>query len=271
MAWALGVDEVEEIAERVRDLLHLAQNPPAGLVDKVSAAGQLLGLARSQPKIVASGPCQEVVATGEQVDLGALPVLRCWPGDAGRFITLPLVISLDPESGRRNVGTYRMQVYDRNTAGMHWQSHKVGARHFRSGERRNDERLEVAVALGGDPATIWTGSLPLPPDMDEFAVSGFIRGSSVELVRCKTVALEVPAEAEIVLEGYVVPGEYRTEGPFGDHTGYYSLPEKYPVFHVTAVTHRKDPIYPATVVGRPPMEDFYMERRPSVFSCPPCG
>lgn len=258
MAWALGVDDVEEIAGRVRDLLQMAQNPPAGLMDKVAAAGRLLGLARSQPKIVASGPCQEVVVTGQQVDLGVLPVLKCWPKDAGRFITLPLVISQDPESGRRNVGTYRMQVYDHNTAGMHWQSHKVGARHFRSGERRNDERLEVAVALGGDPATIWTGSLPLPPDVDEFAVSGFIRSLPVELVRCKTVSLEVPADAEIVLEGYVIPGEYRTEGPFGDHTGYYSLPEKYPVFHVTAVTHRKDPIYPATVVGRPPMEDFYM-------------
>ncbi len=258
VAWALGVEDAEEIAGRVRDLLSMAQNPPGGLMDKVAAAGQLLGLARSQPRVVGSGPCQEVVATGADVDLGALPALRCWPGDAGRFITLPLVISRDPETGRRNVGTYRMQIYDRATAGMHWQSHKVGARHFRSGERRGDGRLEVAVALGGDPTTIWTGALALPPDVDEFAVSGIIRGTPVELVRCRTVDLEVPAESEIVLEGYVVPGEYRTEGPFGDHTGYYSLPEEYPVFHVTAITSRSDPIYPATVVGRPPMEDFYM-------------
>lgn len=258
VAWGLGVEDVEEVADRVRMLLSMPQNPPGSLVDKLRTAGDLLGLVRTQPKVVGSGPCQELVVTGEDVDLTALPVLKCWPDDAGRFITLPLVISRDPDTGRRNVGTYRMQVYDSRTAGMHWQSHKVGARHFRKGEHRRDDRLEVAVALGGDPTTMWTGGLPLPPDMDEFAVSGVIRESPVELVRCKTVDLEVPAQAEIVLEGYVVPGEYRTEGPFGDHTGYYSLPERYPVFHSTAVTRRKDAIYPATVVGRPPMEDYYM-------------
>ena len=258
VAWALGVDDVEEIADRIRKLLTLPQSPPKGLVDKLRTAGDLLGLARSQPKVIGSGPCQEVVVTGDDIDLASMPVLKCWPDDGGRFITLPLVITRDPETGRRNVGTYRMQVYDRNTAGMHWQSHKVGARHFRKGEQRADERLEVAVALGSDPATMWTGGLPLPPDMDEFAIAGVIRGKPIELLRCKTVDLEVPAHAEIVLEGYVVPGEYRTEGPFGDHTGYYSLPEQYPVFHVTAITHRRDAIYPATVVGRPPMEDFYM-------------
>ncbi len=258
VAWALGVDDVEEIADRVRKLLAVVQKPPGGLVDKIRTTGELLGLAKSRPKAVGSGPCQEVVAMGDDVDLASMPVLRCWPDDGGRFITLPLVISRDPETGRRNVGTYRMQVYDRNTVGMHWQSHKVGARHFRKGEQRADRRLEVAVALGADPTTMWTGSLPLPPDLDEFAVSGMLRGSPVELVSCKTVDLEVPAQAEIVLEGYVVPGEYRTEGPFGDHTGYYSLPEDYPVFHVTAITRRRDAIYPATVVGRPPMEDFYM-------------
>ena len=258
VAWALGVEDVEEIADRVRSLLSMAKDPPEGLMAKASAAGQLLGIARSRPRTIGSGPCQQVIETGDDVDLEALPALKCWPDDAGRFITLPLVISKDPESGRRNVGTYRMQIFDRATAGMHWQSHKVGARHFRSGERRRDERLEVAVALGGDPTTVWTGALALPPDMDEFAVSGVIRGAPVDLVPCRTVDLEVPAEAEIVLEGYVIPGEYRTEGPFGDHTGYYSLPEEYPVFHVTAVTRRSDPIYPATVVGRPTMEDFYM-------------
>ena len=260
VAWALGVDDIEDLAGRVRELLGMPQSPPVGIRDRIATGAKLLGLARTQPRIVGSGPCQEVVLTGSEVDLGSLPALRCWPKDGGRFITLPLVISRDPGSGRRNVGTYRMQIYDRATAGMHWQSHKVGARHFRAGEERSDKRLEVAVALGCDPATMWTGSLPLPPDMDEFAVSGFIRGASVDLVRCRTVDLEVPAEAEIVIEGYVVPGEYRTEGPFGDHTGYYSLPELYPVLHVTAITHRTDPIYPATVVGRPPMEDFYMGR-----------
>ncbi|MGH2544849.1 MAG: UbiD family decarboxylase, partial [Ardenticatenaceae bacterium] len=155
-------------------------------------------------------------------------------------------------------GTYRMQIYDGRTAGLHWQTHKVGAHHYRVGESRKQERLEVAVALGGDPATMWTGSMPLPPDMDEIAIAGLIREESVEVVRCKTVELEVPAHAEIVLEGYVAPGELRSEGPFGDHTGYYSLAEDYPVFHVTAITHRRRPIYPTTVVGRPPTEDFYM-------------
>ena len=257
-AWALGVNGVDELAQRVRKLLSLAQAPPTGLVDKVRAAGELLGVARTQPKVVGNGPCQQVVLTGDDVDLGIIPVLKCWPGDAGPFITFPLVISRDPNSGRRNVGTYRMQVYDRRTTGMHWQTHKGGARHYRAGEDSKLERIDIAVALGGDPATMWTGSLPLPPEMDELAVSGLIRGRPVELVRCKTVDLEVPAEAEIVLEGYVVPGELRMEGPFGDHTGYYSEAEEYPVFHVTAITHRRDPIYPSIVVGRPTSEDYFM-------------
>jgi 4-hydroxy-3-polyprenylbenzoate decarboxylase len=178
--------------------------------------------------------------------------------DAGPFITLPLVVSSDPETGRRNVGTYRMQVYDSRTTGMHWQTHKVGASHYRAGEERGLDRMEVAVALGGDPATMWTGALPLPPDMDEIAAAGFIRNESVEMVKCKTIDLEVPAQAEYILEGYVVPGELRPEGPFGDHTGYYSPAEDYPVFHLTAITHRRDPIYPTTMVGRPPTEDFFM-------------
>ena len=257
-AWALGVDDVDQLAQRVRKLLSMAQGPPQGLMNKVRAAGELLGIARAQPKVVSGGPCQEVVSTGEDVDLNKLPVLKCWPEDAGRFITLPLVISRDPATGRRNVGTYRMQVYDGRTTGMHWQTHKVGAHHYRASEERKEERLEVAVALGGDPATIWTGPLPLPPEMDEIAVSGLIREQPVEIVRCKTVDLEVPAHAEIVLEGYVTPGELRAEGPFGDHTGYYSLADDYPIFHVTAVTHRLDPIYPTIIVGRPITEDYYM-------------
>ena len=258
MAWALGVDDVNELTERIRKLLGLVQGPQPGLMNKVRAAGDLLGIAKAQPKTVSSGPCQEVVVTGDDVDLNALPILKCWPDDAGRFVTLPLVISQDPATGRRNVGTYRMQVYDGKTTGMHWQTHKVGAHHYRVGEEQGAARLDVAVALGGDPTTIWTGSLPLPPDMDEIAVSGLIRDEAVEMVRCKTVDLEVPAHAEIVLEGYVVPGELRAEGPFGDHTGYYSPAEEYPVFHVTAITHRRDPIYPTTVVGRPPSEDYFM-------------
>jgi 4-hydroxy-3-polyprenylbenzoate decarboxylase len=258
MALALGVEDLNELTERVRKILGMLQGPPSGIVDKLRALGDVVGMARTQPRTVSRAPCQEIVITGDDVDLDILPALKCWPLDAGRFITLPLVISRDPETGRRNVGTYRMQVYDRRTTGMHWQSHKVGARHYRLGEELRRERLDVAVALGGDPVTIWSGSLPLPPDMDEIAISGLIRQKSVEMVRCKTVDLEVPAHAEIVLEGYVVPGETRSEGPFGDHTGYYSPADEYPVFHVTAVTHRRDPVYPAAVVGRPPSEDFFM-------------
>jgi 4-hydroxy-3-polyprenylbenzoate decarboxylase len=259
MAWALGVDDVEEVANRVRDILGIAKGPPAGLIDKVRAAGKLLGMARSQPRIVRNAPCQDVVLTGDDVNLDVMPVIKCWPMDGGRYITLPLVVSRDPESGRRNIGIYRMQVFDSRTTGMHWQSHKHGAHHYRVGEARGQDRLEVAVALGGDPATMWSGSMPLPPDMDEFGVAGLIREEPVELVKCKTVDLEVPAQAEYVLEGYVVPGELRSEGPFGDHTGYYSLAEDYPVFHVTAITHRRNPIYPTTFVGRPPhKEDYFM-------------
>ena len=258
MAWALGVDDLDEITQRVRKLLGLLQGPPAGLMGKVRTLGDLVGMARTQPKLVRRAPCQEVVLVGQDADLNMLPALKCWPLDAGRFITLPLVISRDPESGRRNVGTYRMQIYDDHTTGMHWQTHKVGAHHFRVGEAQGLDRLEVAVALGADPATMWTGALPLPPDMDEIAVSGVIREEAVDMVRCKTVNLEVPAHAEFVLEGYVVPGELRAEGPFGDHTGYYSPADEYPVFHVTAITHRRDPIYPTAVVGRPTSEDYFM-------------
>ncbi len=257
-AWALGVEDVSELTSRVEALLGLVQDPPSGLGDKLRTLKDLFDVARTQPKTVRRAPCQEVVLEGDDADLGILPVLKCWPMDAGPFITLPLVISIDPESGRRNVGTYRMQVYDSQTTGMHWQTHKVGASHYRTAEEKRLERIDVAVALGGDPTTIWTGALPLPPDMDEIAVAGFIRNESVEMVRCKTIDVDVPAQAEYILEGYVVPGELRTEGPFGDHTGYYSPADEYPVFHLTAITHRRDPIYPTTMVGRPPTEDFFM-------------
>ncbi len=260
MAWALGVEDVEEVAERVTKLLGMVQGPPEGIMPKIKAVGDLASAARSRPKVVRNAPCQEVVITGKDIDLNEFPILKCWPLDAGRFITLPLVISRDPATGNRNVGIYRMQVYDERTTGMHWQSHKVGARHAREGLAENAERLDVAVALGGDPVTVWSGSMPLPPDMDEFVAAGFIRGKPVELVQCETVDLQVPAEAEIVLEGYVVPGEMRPEGPFGDHTGYYSPAADYSVFHVEAVTRRRDPIYLTTMVGRPPTEDYFMGR-----------
>ncbi len=258
MAWALGVDDVNELVERVRGLLEMLQGPPSGLRDKMRSLGQLAAFAKTQPKMVKRAACQEVVVTGDDVDLDVLPALKCWPMDAGRFITLPLVISRDPTTGTRNVGTYRMQVYDKKTTGMHWQTHKDGAHHYRGSEEKQQTRMDVAVALGADPTTIWTGSLPLPPAMDEIGVSGVVREQAVEMVKCKTVDLEVPAHSEIILEGYVVPGELRSEGPFGDHTGYYSAADDYPVFHVTAITHRRDPIYATAVVGRPPSEDFFM-------------
>ena len=258
MAWALGVENMDDLASRVKKLLKLTQGPPSGILNKARTLMDLIKIAGSQPRLVSSAPCQDVVLTGENADLTKLPILKCWPMDAGRYITLPLVVSRDPVTGTRNVGTYRMQVYDSRTAGMHWQTHKVGTHHEREAKEKGLDRLEVAVALGGDPTTVWTGSAPLPPGVDEFAMSGFIREKSVDLVKCKTVDLEVPANSEIILEGYVIPGQLRTEGPFGDHTGYYSLADEYPVFHLTAITHRKYPIYQTTVVGRPVQEDFYM-------------
>ena len=258
MAWALGVDHLDELVDRVEGLLQLRHGPPEGLMNKLRTLGQLVNLGSFQPKTVGNAPCQDVVYRGDEVDLFRMPVLKCWPLDGGRFITLPLVITRNPQTGVQNYGTYRLQVYDRNTTGMHWQTHKVGTHHYRISSERGDDRLEVAVALGGDPATIWTGSAPVPPEVDEMAVAGFLRQEGVELVKGKTVDLLVPAQAEIVLEGYVIPGEEREEGPFGDHTGYYSMTDSYPVFHVTCVTQRPRPIYPAVVVGRPPMEDYWM-------------
>lgn len=258
MAWGLGVEKLEDLVERVQGLLQLMHGPPEGLLNKLRTLGQLVHLGSFQPKTVRSAPCQEIVLQGEDVDLFKFPILKCWPMDGGSFITLPLVITRDPNTTVQNYGTYRLQVYDRNTTGMHWQTHKVGAHHYRASQEQVKARLDVAVALGGDPASIWTGSAPLPPDMDEMAVAGFLREEGVELVKGKTVDLLIPAQAEIVLEGHVVPGEERLEGPFGDHTGYYSMPDSYPVFHVDCITHRRNPIYPATVVGRPPMEDYWM-------------
>lgn len=257
-AWALGGDQIDHLGNRIRKMLDIRQGPPPGFLNKVRTLIQLIKMAGYKPKLVRNAPCQEVVLMGSDVDLNKFPILKCWPMDGGRFITLPLVITKDPVSGSRNVGAYRMQVFDAKTTGMHWQTQKGGTHHERIAVEQGDERMEVAVALGGDPATLWTGTAPLPPDLDELMVAGFIREQGVELVKCKTVDLEVPAHAEIILEGFVVPGERRLEGPFGDHTGYYSLADNYSVFHITAITHRARPIYPTIVVGRPIQEDYFM-------------
>ena len=255
MLAALEIGSFDEWEERLD--FFLDPRPPEGLLDKLKAIPRVTELASVFPKTVRSGPCQEVVATGDEVDLSSLPVLTCWPQDGGPFITMPLVVTRDPASGKTNVGMYRMQVYDRNTTGMHWQKHKDGAGQAR-GYEREGRRMEVAVAIGCDPASVFSAIAPLPPGVSEFLFAGFLRGEPVPLVRGKTIDLLVPAEAEIVLEGYVEPGECRREGPFGDHTGYYSLDDDFPVFHVTAMTRRRDPVYLTTIVGPPPMEDGFM-------------
>ena len=254
MALALGVRDIEEIA---RDIEHLARlKPPASLGDKLRMLPELLRLAGVAPKVVGEGACQEVIE--RDPDLGILPVLTCWPGDAGPFITLPAVFSRDPRDGRRNVGLYRMQVFDRRTTGMHWHPHKVGARHFQR-QKEAKGRMELAACLGGDPALIYAATAPLPDQIDELLFTGFLRKKAVELVKAITVDVEVPADADIIIEGYVDPAEpLRAEGPFGDHTGFYSLADDYPAFHVTCITRRKNPIYLTTIVGRPPMEDAYL-------------
>ena len=211
------------------------------------------------PKTVGSAPCREIVLRGDEVDLGRLPVLKCWPGDGGPFITLPVVITHHPETGARNVGMYRMQVFDKKTTGMHWHAHKDGANHYSAAERLG-RRLPAAAALGPDPITTFAATAPLPEGVDELLFAGFLRRRPVDMVKGISVPFEVPAQSQIVLEGYVDPGERRMEGPFGDHTGYYSLEDEYPVFHVECMTMRKDPVYPATIVGRPPMEDCYMAK-----------
>ncbi len=255
MLLSLEAGSFDEIAGRVREIIE--PEIPVKLVDKLKMLPKLKRLADYVPKVVKDGPVKEVVLQGDDVDLGELPVVKTWPQDGGPFITLPLVFTQDPDSGVRNVGMYRMQVYDVKTTGMHWHVHKGGAKHYRKLAERG-EPMPVAVALGSDPAVIYAATAPLPEDTDEMIFAGFLRNSPVELVPCETSAIQVPANAEIVLEGYVAPGEVRVEGPFGDHTGYYSLADEYPVFHVTCVTRRKNPIYPATIVGRPPMEDCYM-------------
>lgn len=254
MALALGVDNIEAHAREIGRLLQT--KPPKSLKDKFHVLADLIKVAGIPPKIVNDGACHEVIY--RDPDLKILPVLTCWPGDAGPFITLPMVFSKDPAKETRNVGLYRMQVFDRRTTGMHWHLHKVGARHFQR-QKESAGRLELAVCLGGDPAMIYAATAPLPDQIDEILFTGFLRRKSVELVKAVTVNVEVPADSDIVIEGYVDPSEpLRREGPFGDHTGFYSLADDYPVFHVTCITHRKNPIYPTTIVGRPPMEDAFL-------------
>jgi 4-hydroxy-3-polyprenylbenzoate decarboxylase len=307
MAMALGVERLDEIAERIHGLMNV-KTPGGGFFDKLKMLPQLGALASAFPKTVTArdAPCKEVILR-EGFDLNSFPILKCWPQDGGRFITLPCVHTRAPGgvagTGKRNIGMYRMQVYDGQTTGMHWQRQKVAAEHYRealraaaswtSGEagpksarvammaesaggataipeasigglpqvtlgKLKGSRLEVAVAIGTDPATTFAAIVPAPPEVEELLIAGFLRGKPVEIVKCETVDLEVPARAEIVLEGYVELGELRSEGPFGDHTGFYTLADDYPVFHLTCITHRKDPIYAATIVGKPPMEDAWM-------------
>jgi 4-hydroxy-3-polyprenylbenzoate decarboxylase len=255
MEIALEVDSVEEVAARIVEFLEMRM--PEGLLGKLKMLPKLAEMGAFFPRVVSSGPCQEVVRT-ERFSLFDYPILQCWPEDGGRFITLPLVFSRNPDTGKRNCGMYRMQIFDERTAGMHWQTHKQGAEHYRRMQHHGSKRMDIAVAIGADPATMYSAILPLPPDLDEMTIAGFLRQSPVEMVKCRTVDLEVPAQAEIVLEGYVELGELRTEGPFGDHTGFYSLADDYPVFHVTCVTQRREPIYATTIVGPPPMEDYFM-------------
>ncbi len=253
MRLALGVSSFDEIAREIDELM--TPKMPTGLLDAMKMLPMMGRLKDLMPRVVKDAPCQEVV--GRDASLDELPILRCWPEDGGRFITFPFVITRDPETGARNVGMYRMQVFDGRTTGMHWQRHKGGAQHHRVAERLG-RRLEVAVAIGPDPAVAYAATAPMPEGVDELLLAGFLRRARVDLVKAVTVDLEVPANAQYVIEGYVEPGERRREGPFGDHTGFYSLADDFPVFHVTCVTRRKRPVYLTTVVGVPPQEDYYL-------------
>jgi 4-hydroxy-3-polyprenylbenzoate decarboxylase len=308
MNLALEVESLDEVAERIRGFMDVKS--PQGFLDKVKMLPMLAEMGKFFPKTVPTGPCKEVIKR-DSFSLLDFPILQCWPKDAGRFITLPCVVTRDPKTGKRNVGMYRMQVYDERTTGMHWQRQKVAAEHYRNAIRRAGAttaengkphvgtaapgrpaeqssaamstasaavdimarssggsvlpegdrpagKMEVAVAIGTEPALTFCAIVPAPPEVEEFLIAGFLRQKPVELVKCETIDLEVPADAEIILEGHVNLDELRAEGPFGDHTGFYSLEDQYPVFHVTCITHRKDPIYATTIVGKPPMEDGWM-------------
>lgn len=255
MCLAFGVDRLDELAEKLGEILEL--QPPQGLVDKVRSLGKLKSIADAMPKSVSKAPCQELVLTGDDVDLDLLPIQRCWPLDPAPFITLPAVITRDRETGVRNVGMYRMQKLDRRSTFMHWQLHKDGRADLRAAP---DGRIPVAVAIGLDPVTAYSASAPLPKHIGELMVAGFLKGSAVQLVQCKTVDLQVPANAEIVLEGWVDRDDVGLEGPFGDHTGFYTPPEEFPIFRISAMTMRRDAIYPSIVVGKPPAEDEWLAK-----------
>ncbi len=252
---AFGVKDINELAQNFLEFIEIKQ--VEGFLDKLKLIPKIWQAKNIFPKLVDKAPCQEVIIEGKEVDLFKLPILKCWPKDGGYYITLPCVITKDPETGMRNIGMYRMQVFTRNETGMHWQIHKGAALHYRKAEKLG-EKLPVAVAIGPDPAVIYSATAPLPEDIDEFLFAGFLRGKPVELVKCLTIPLEVPAESQIVLEGYVEPFERKLEGPFGDHTGYYTTPDYYPVFKINCITMKKNPIYPATIVGKPPQEDCYL-------------
>ncbi|MCK4257758.1 MAG: menaquinone biosynthesis decarboxylase [Halanaerobiales bacterium] len=255
MAWALGVEKLDDVA---RDMERFLDVPGGGWIEKFKKLPLLFEATRFFPKKVRNAPCQEVVE--KDVDLGKIPILKCWPEDGGKYVTLPLVFSKDPETNIQNLGMYRLQVFDKKTTGMHWHIHKDGARIFHK-HKKLGKKMEMAVAIGADPATIYASTAPLPPGIDEILFAGFLRKSPVEMVMCKTVDLMVPAHAEFVLEGYVDPEEdFHIEGPFGDHTGYYSLADYYPVFHITCITRKTNPVYNATVVGQPPQEDCYLAK-----------
>ena len=281
MNLALEVDKLDQVADRIRQFMDVKS--PQGFLDKVKMLPLLAEMGKFFPKTISTGPCKEVIRR-DKFSLDNFPILQCWPKDAGRFITLPCVVTRDPKTGKRNVGMYRMQVYDHQTTGMHWQRQKVGAEHYRERMRETQQgtalrvdlmarssggsvlpdgdrpsgKMEVAVAIGTDPAITFSAIVPAPPDVEEYLIAGFLRQKPVELVKCETVDLEVPASAEIILEGHVHLDELKIEGPFGDHTGFYSLEDLYPVFHLSCITHRKDPIYSTTIVGKPPMEDGWM-------------
>jgi 4-hydroxy-3-polyprenylbenzoate decarboxylase len=252
MCLAFGVERLDDVARKLEDVLEM--QPPQGLVQKVKGLKKLKSIADSMPKEVRAAPCQEVVLQGDEASLDLLPIQRCWPGDPAPFITLPAVITQDPRTGVRNVGMYRMQKLDARSTYMHWQIHKDG----RADWLAADGRLPVAVALGLDPITAYSASAPLPKHIDELMLAGFLKGGPVELVDCKTIPLQVPANAEIVLEGWIEEGDMGIEGPFGDHTGYYSPPEPFPVFRLSALTMRRGAIYPSIVVGKPPAEDAWL-------------
>ncbi len=267
MSMALGVESLAEIAADIQRFINLT--PPESLWDKLSLLTKLFEFTKFPPKIIKPKipPCQEVVLTGDNIDLYKLPILQCWPKDGGRFITFPVVFTKNLENGRRNIGMYRLHVYDEKTTGMHWHIHKDGAANYHE-YKAAGKRMPVAVAIGTDPAVTFASTAPLPPGIDELLLAGFIRKKNVELVKCKTIDIEVPATAEYVLEGYVDLEESRIEGPFGDHTGYYSEAAAYPVFHLSAITHRRNPVYFTTIVGKPPMEDCFMVHATSTIFLP---